>query len=200
MGFFYSSVTRKGPAQDRVVNYLRQQQRDAYVSPTVGGITVVYDRECEGLKAEVLHAVTSDLSRAFDCPALVVYLFDDDFLWYALYQYGQCVDVYNSAPAYFDDNLAPEPSGGDVTTLCAAFGCEQAAQEVDALLHFEPLAEDADGELVLPDTYLPAEQQHQALARALGLPAYCYSMGYYSIVGGNVPDDVDLSHLVKTLP
>jgi hypothetical protein len=78
--------------------------------------------------------------------------------------------VCGCVPPYFDDNLAPEPSGGDVATLCAAFGCEQVAREVDALLHFEPLAEDADGELVLPDTYLPAEQRHQALAHALGLP------------------------------
>jgi hypothetical protein len=199
VGFFYSIITLRGPTQDRVVSHLRHQQRDAYVSPTVDDITVVYDRECEDLNDEVLHAVTSDLSRAFDCVALVAFLFDDDFLWYALYQHGRRIDAYNSEPAYFDDDIAPDPSGGDAAALCSAFGRERAVREVDTLLHFEPLSEDEDGELVTPDSYLPAEQLHKALAQALGLPAYCYSMSYYSIERGPTPAGADRSLLVKTL-
>jgi hypothetical protein len=198
VGFFYSNITLKGPTQEQLATYLRLQQRDAYVSPTVNDITVVYDRECEDLKADVLHTVASHLSRAFECPALVAYLFDDDVLWYALYQHGHCVDTYNSVPDYFDDDQAAEPSGGDAAVLCAAFDVEHVARDVDALLHFAPLAEDDNGELVMPEGYLPAEQQHQALARTLGFPAYSSSMGYFSIVEGNVPEAADLSKLVKT--
>jgi hypothetical protein len=198
VGYFYSNITLKGPTQEQLVTYLRHAPRDAYVSPTVDGITVVYDRECESLHAEVLHQVTTDLSRTFACPALAAYLFDDDVFWYALYQRGCCVDTYNSEPAYFDESVAPEPSGGDAALLCAAFACDPMTHEMDALLHFAPLTEDEHGDLVIPEGFLPAEQQHAALARVLGLPTYAYGMGYYSIDSGHIPAKIDLANWIKT--
>lgn len=187
-----------------MVAYLRRRGRDAYVSPTVGGITVVYDLECESQNDEVLHMITSDLSRAFECPALTALLHDSAFLWYTLYQSGHCVDSYNSSPAYFDDDVAPEPMGGNAAILCATFEAEQAVQEVDRLLHIAPLTgnigDDDDEDFDILDTYLPAEDVHQAVARVLGWPAYTYSMGYSSILHENVPKGVDLSQLIKTVP
>jgi hypothetical protein len=204
MGFFYTNITLKGPTQEQVVSYLRRQSRDAYVSPTINDITVVYDRECEDQDTDVLQRVAFDLSRAFDCPALVALVHDDDVLWYALYEHGAYIDAYNSVPDYWDDSEPSEPSGGDARALCMAFGAEQAIQEVDALLHFAPLTDDPND--AAWDTYLPAEDLHQALARALGFPAYAYSMGYDFIASydsadeSNTPVGRDISRLVKTLP
>jgi hypothetical protein len=72
---------------------------------------------------------------------------------------------------------------------------ERAEREVEAILR---KAWDMDEDEEPPDDYLGAEERHQALAHALGLPPYCYSMGYYSIQGGNVPEGVDLAVLDRT--
>lgn len=196
MGFFYTSITLKGPTQEHVIAYLRERGRDAYVSPTMQGVTVVYDHACEGQDTDLIQAMTGDLSGAFDCPALAALLHDDDVFMYWLFRSGRLADEYNSEPAYWDDSRPSEPSGGDPRAICAAFGAERAEPEVEAILRS---AWGVDKDEWPPGDYLGAEVRHQALARALGLPPYCYSMGYASIGFGNVPEGVDLALLVRTM-
>jgi hypothetical protein len=196
MGFFYTSSTLKGPTQEQVIAHLREQGRDAFVSPTVQGVTVAYDQACEDQDTDLIQAVTGDLSRTFDCPALAVLLHDDDVLMYWLFRSGRLVDEYNSDPAYWDDSQQSEPSGGNPHAICAAFGVERAEHEVEAILRN---SWDIDKDEWPPDDYLAAEERHQALARTLGLPSYCYSMGYDSIQHGNVPEGVDVALLIRTI-
>ncbi len=66
MGSFYGNVTLWDPQQAAVAAYLDREGRAAYVSPTVGQATVIYD-PAEG---DAVLAVA--LSRTFNCPALVV--------------------------------------------------------------------------------------------------------------------------------
>jgi len=195
MGFFYTNITLKGPAQEQVVSHLRAQRRAAYVSPTINGITVVYDRECEGQHEAVLDTVTAGLSRALQCPALWALLHDDDVFVYALYNRGNRIDAYNSEPGYFgyDAEVPPLPSGGDARALCAAFGVDAAVAPVDALLRRWWVGHDVANK----DEGILAEDRHRAVAQALGWPPYTYSMGYHSIGFGNVPEGVDTARLIK---
>jgi hypothetical protein len=100
MGFFYTSVTLKGPTQEQVIAYLHERGRDAYVSPTIQGVTVVYDHACEGQDTDLIQAVTAGLSDTFECPALAALLHDDDDFLYWLFRSGRLADEYNSQPAY----------------------------------------------------------------------------------------------------
>ncbi len=112
MGLFYTNITLTGPAQEQVVTYLRAQQRTAYTSPTINGITVVYDRECESQDQTILNTVTAGLSHALHCPALWALLHDDDVFMYALYEHGTRVDAYNSEPGYFGWDSEDPPIPG----------------------------------------------------------------------------------------
>jgi hypothetical protein len=203
MGFFYTNITLKGPTQEQVLAYLRQERRQAYVSPTVAGVTVVYDRRCED-QDDTLRVLTCDLSRTYLCPALGALLHDDDVFWYVLYDQGEYIDEYDSEPGYFgyEGGQPPLPSGGDASKLCRAFGVgggritfavDDVTQRVARLLHVRKGMIDMDGQ-----PGLSAEERHQALAKALGLPPYSYSMGYYSIGVGNVPEGVAIPNLAST--
>lgn len=203
MGLFYTNITLKGPTQERVTAYLQQQRRDAYVSPTIAGVTVVYDRACEN-QDDTLRVLTCDLSRTFLCPALGALLHDDDVFWYVLYLKGEYLDEYNSDPGYFgyEGDEPPPPAGGDAVRLCRAFGIgvkritfgsDDITQRVARLLRVRWGRTDIDGQ-----PGLPAEERHHALAQALGFPPYAYSMGYYSIEVGNVPEGVAIPSLART--
>jgi hypothetical protein len=119
MGSYYGNVTLHGPQQAAVATYLDREGRAAYVSPTVGQATVIYDA------VEGDTALAAALSRAFTCPVLVVRNHDSDILQYELYDAGARTDAYDSWPGYFeedeDDDAPVVPSGGDPLRLCAAF-------------------------------------------------------------------------------
>src|SRR4051794_15044541 len=117
MGLTYANATIKGLSQEAVAAYLTSRGRNAFVSPTINGLTVIYHDDFDD---DFEYA--ADFSRQFSCPALVVYEFDDDLLNYQLYDAGRLIDDYDSFPAYFDDSKDPAPSGGDAQKLCAAFG------------------------------------------------------------------------------
>jgi hypothetical protein len=87
--------------------------------------------------------------------------------------------------------------------LCAAFGHVSATAAVEALLRqWDGGEDDEDDEVdeVDEDDALLAEERHQAIARARGLPVYAYSMGYYAIEGGNLPAGVEPARLLKITP
>jgi len=132
MGSFYGNMTFRGPQQAAVAAYLDREGWAAYVSPTVGQATVIYDA------AEGDAALAAALSRAFTCPALVVRVHDSDVLQYELDDAGARTDAYDSWPGYFDvdeDDDAPVvPSGGDPLRLCAAFAAAGAVDAVAAIL------------------------------------------------------------------
>jgi hypothetical protein len=190
MGFFYTTITLRGVEQTDVVAYLKRRHRDAYVSPTINDITVVYDREGEGQDTNVLEGLAGDLSAAFGIPAVAALLHDDDVFWYGLFVDGDQVDEYNSAPGYFGEADPGPPVGGDAARLARAFGAEDHIEKIDEILHAWDDDDWNEG--------FGAEERHQALAEALSLPPYAYSMGYYSIGFGNVPEGVDRTLLIKT--
>jgi hypothetical protein len=163
MGLTYSNMTVRGPTQEAVKEYLASIGQGAFVSPTVDGLTVVYHDDFD-LDFEY----AADFSRRFSCPVLVVHEFDNDLLNYQLYDAGQFVDDYDSAPDYFDESKDSAPSGGDAQKLCAAFGLMHLVDQVNAVLRHENNFSDDPAE----NNFLSGPDLHDNLVAALGLPPF----------------------------
>jgi hypothetical protein len=185
MGNFYTNITLRGPDQDATVAFLNEQRRPAYVAPTVNGCTIVFDEACETQDTDILEALAAQLSQRFACPALAVLNHDDDILWYKLYDAGQALDEYNSAPDYFGDEEGAQPTGGDARKLCRAFKAEQNLNEVERILR-------------AADEYVFALEQHDELVRALGLPTFAVGTGYNYLVEDDAPEGLDTGSLKHT--
>lgn len=187
MGTFYTNVTLKGVAQADAAAYLNSQQREAFVSPEVNGCIVVYDEQSEEMEIDTLEDFTTAISKHFGCPALAVYVYNGDFLWYLLFDAGKLVDEYNSMPHYFDEDEPTPPQGGDGAQLCAIFGVDPAlAPQLDYILRNE-------------DAYTFAVERHEDLVRVLGLHPAAVDVGFDYIDADDLPKWVtlDVGTLVK---
>lgn len=173
MGSSYSNITLRGPTQAQIVESLRKWQNIACISPTVNDFTVVFDEKSDSLDFDVIHTLTSRLSRRFRCPALAVAVYDDDVLCYFLYNNGRKVDEYQSAHGvWFEIRI---PTGGDTEKLCKLFGAPGIAEdEVD-----RALLGDYDG-----------SDHHHFLVKALGLPLFSVGLGYRYIQVDGVEDEI----------
>src|SRR5256885_10876113 len=80
MGSFYTNITLRTTQQFAVIDALKAQHRDAFVSRAENGCVVVCDRETEEQDIEELNSLASSLSGTFRCPALAVLNHDDDVL------------------------------------------------------------------------------------------------------------------------
>lgn len=190
MGNFYVNVTLRGAQQDQIAGHLGGLPCDAYVSPTVGGVTTVCEALCDSQDDAHIRTFAGALSERFRCPALAVLNHDDDVLWYGLYQAGVLDHEYNSAPDFFEDDLfgldedleadddgISVPEGGDAAVLCAAFGPAADPAAVETVLR---ALDDESG-------YVFAFERHEALARALTLPGFVVCSGYRSLERGDFP-------------
>lgn len=189
MGNFYTNVTLRGSDQDSIAGYMTEQKRNAYVSPTVNGFTVVYDEECESQETSILEGLASNLSKRFGCPALAVLNHDDDILWYKLFEAGELTDEYDSFPDYFDGDgeETAAPKGGDARKLCAAFDAGQNAAEVERILRAPNL-----------DAYTFASDRHEDLVKSLGMPTFSVGCGYNYIDQDELPEGLEPDGLKHT--
>ncbi len=194
MGSFYTNITLYKASQKQVADYLARQQRAAYVSPTVDDFTVVYDRETEDQDAKVLKKLAESLTKQFQCSGLASLVHDSDVYVYWLYDNGELLDSYNSLPSYFDaENDDPTPEGGDVVKLCKAFDRQNTSRDLAQLFQLvEQSNLGSDGA-----TYLLAEDIHARLVDILSMPSFAAFVGYTYIENGDVPEDLELSELIK---
>lgn len=191
MGNFYTNITLRGPQQGRVVEFLNQQGRNAYVSPTTGSFTVVCDEKCEEQDITVLQSLASSLSAQFNCPALALLNHDDDILVYTLYSDGTLVDEYDSSPSYFDPDAEPSnPIGGDAIKLCQIMGKADNVAEVENILRRSSHEDDG---------FVFEIERHEALVRALGLPAFSIGLGYTYIEQDEIPEGLDAGSLIRSV-
>ncbi len=194
MGSFYTNVTLFKVEQRNVADFLAQQKRKAFVSPTAGNFTVVYDQETEDQDTEVLKELAEDLTRQFGCTGLASLVHDSDVYMYWLYENGELIDTYNSLPDYFDsDSDDATPEGGDVKKLCKAFGRPEAESELTRIFSLVAQSNlDDPGE-----EYLLGEDIHDSLVRALAMPPFAAFTGYYSIENGELPEGLAEASLIK---
>jgi hypothetical protein len=175
-------MTLFAPDRAAVASALRRLKRSAFLSPTLDGHTVVFDEAIEEQDTEAIEQLGQLVTKELSCVAMTAVLHDDDVLYLWLFGKGKLRDHYNSCPAYFDDSLSPEPTGGDGQMICHAFGRPERAQEVEKLLRINLL--DA------PESEIPGERErHAALAAQLGMPSFVAGLGYSAIAGGYIPSE-----------
>jgi hypothetical protein len=168
VGNFYTNVTTIGPSQDELLVFLRQSRRSAFVSPTIHGLTVIYDQQADEQRVEDLHNVAALVSEKFSCRALSALVHDDDILFIAAYQNGELVTEYQSS------------AGREIRPLllCRLFGASKwRAARIWWTLYKPHL-------LVLFEVL-----RHHKLVRLLGLSDLAVGMGYDYIEDGELPVD-----------
>lgn len=187
MGWSYTHVALFGPDQQLVAAALANRQ--AVISPTINGFTLIADAEFDTHKQERIAAFGVEVSRRLHCVAMVVSEFDDDVLCYQLIESGQLVDEYNSEPDYFDfaaQHVPPRgPQGGDAERLCAALKRPDAREQVDRILRKQGAG-------------LQAPDRHRELAEALGMPVFSVGFDYGALQNGELPEGLDEFDVIFT--
>jgi hypothetical protein len=183
MGLFYSNLTVYRPERLQVLAALRRLRRSAFVSPTVSGHTVIFERVTEEQDADEIERFGMEITAALSCVALASVLHDDDVLYLWLFDTGIVRDHYDSLPQYFDPVAEPgPPEGGNSSLLCAAFDRPSHRERVDELLRANLLDDE------LPEVISELER-HRALAVELGMPSIVAGLTYSSIAGDYVPEE-----------
>jgi hypothetical protein len=181
MGLFYTNMTLFRPERTAAMAELRRLKRSAFLSPSVEGHTVVFDKAIDEQDTEAIEEIGKLITKPLSCAAMTAVLHDDDVLYLWLFENGKLLDHYNSCPAYFNDSLSPEPSGGDGELVCRVFGRQDWTKQVEKLLRMD---------IFSPESKIPGEQErHAALAAELGMPPFVAGLGYSAIAGGYIPDE-----------
>jgi hypothetical protein len=194
MGLFYTNIVLYKAKQQQIADFLNKQKRNAYVSPTVGEFTVIYDKETEDQDTRVLEKFAGLLTKKFSCAALASLVHDSDIYMYWLFDKGKLIDTYNSLPGYFDSAPGiPIPEGGDGIKICATF------EKLNALLEVEHIFELVKQSNLGAETheYLSGEDIHAALVRALDMPSFVSFTGYYTLENANLPEELERISLIK---
>lgn len=183
MGLFYTNVCVYKPQRTKLIDALRQLNRVAFVSPTIGGHTVVFDEAMDHLDFDVIEELGCVITKSLSCSAVGAALHDDDVLYLWLFQHGQIRDHYNSSPAYYDADAEPAPpTGGDARLLCAGFDRAGREQRVEQLLRADLIEDELSG---IPSDF----ERHAALAHELGMPPFVAGVCFSSIAGDYVPQE-----------
>jgi hypothetical protein len=182
MGLFYSNLTVYRPERSKLLPELRRLRRCAFVSPTFGGHTVIFDQLMEDQDGDEIERLGMDITAALSCVALASMLHDDDVLYLWLFDKGKVRDRYISLPQYFDPVAEPgPPEGGDSGLLCAAFDRQSHRERVHELLRANLLDDELPG--------FDERERHQALAIEFRIPTIVAGLTFSSIAGGYVPDE-----------
>lgn len=193
MGNFYTNLTAVTDDAPAVVRALEALGRTAFVTPARNGRVLVYDAACEDQDVQTLSDLCRDLSLALDCPVWGVLDHDDAVLVYELWESGEGVDEYNSAPGYGseDDDMLTEdddddggPEGGDAEALAEAFSAYGAVAEIEALLSN-------------PSAFAFAFELHLRLCRHLGVPQEWAVCGFNGLEGGDVIEGLAIEDLTR---
>ena len=186
MGGSFNHLALFGPTRQQVAEVLAD--REAAISPTVNGFTLVADEESESLDSKRILAVSTEVSKTLRCPALLIQQFKGDVLCYSLFDNGTLVDDYNSEPDYYDfeaKHVPPRgPQGGDAERLCTLLSRTGARERVDHILHRQ-------------DPTLDAHQRYRELADALGIPGFSVGFGV-GVLHRNYPEGLEESAVFLT--
>ncbi|EAZ91816.1 hypothetical protein [Crocosphaera chwakensis] len=165
MGPSFTNIIVKGQTQDILVNYLKQLNRIAYVSPTENDYTVVYDQKSEQ-DLKQLSDLANQISKDLTCLAFAILIYDESVFCYELYEQGKLLDEYNSNPDIHDNNYNLNnlafPEGGDAEKICNKLGVKSMIDKVRPILR-EPNNS---------EFYLLASTRHKRLVKVLGIPIF----------------------------
>ena len=151
--------------------YLNALKRHTFVLPPTKGFVIVCDEESDTLDTRISSGLTNQLTNQFKCIGLAVINFDDDILWYQLFQNGKLLDEYNSNPDYFEASEHSGAIGGNAQTLCDCFEKPSRVARVDGILH-----------TLHGEGYIFENQRHIDLAKALGFPIQQIHLSYGDLI------------------
>jgi hypothetical protein len=163
MGNFYCDFTTRGPSVDEIEQALRRHRRVAYITPTVNGNTVIFDKASNELDQLEIDTLGEMLSRELNCVTIAAAVADDDELWIGLYELGELRIEYDSRGAC-----------RGAGAFSRAMGKGWKAPIVWLILHWP---------------YMIFESwRHALLARALGIPGWCVASGFGYIEEDELPE------------
>jgi hypothetical protein len=168
VGNFYTNVTTIGPGHEEIVQFLRDARHTAFVSPSEGGVTVIYDQACDEQRVEDLHELAAKLTKHFGCCAASALVHDDDVLFFAAYSKGELITEYDSSVGR---EIEPR-------RLCQTFGVSIVRTPLVWLA------------LTMPHLFFVFETaRHGLLVRLLKLSQHAVGTGYTYIEKGEPPED-----------
>ncbi|WP_433612042.1 hypothetical protein ACQP2P_00120 [Dactylosporangium sp. CA-139114] len=199
MGTSYETVLVAAEFDD-VVGVVRATGRAALVVPVVAGRVAVIPRE-EDWGGALLKPVALPVSQMLHCPVLTCEVFDSDVVLCSVYEDGRPTHRYVSElemiVEWFEDSDGEFKARLDGKVLPpdqlpkGALGADAAA--------FAPFAV-GDADLGAIDAALrnvdgssSAEEQHEAILRALGLPVEALTVAFRHVRGGQFADAVGLN-------
>lgn len=188
MGNFYVNITTKGPDNQSVVNYIKENNYTAYVSPTINNVTTIYETICDTQMFNYISDLLKDISETLNCVAIAMVNHDDDFLAYEIYEAGKIHHEYDSSPESFNDTELQSPSGGDAKYLCRVFGVEDNESRVEKILMTNDDSENG---------YIFEIERHKDLWKALNLPPYAVGIGFNYISEGEIPEGLTQEELIE---
>jgi len=187
LGFKYANITLQTINQQEVALYLNTLQRKAFVLPATKGFVIACDEECDQDNSLLL-ILTNQLSVQFGCIGIGIINFDDDILWYQLYQNGKLLDEYNSNPDYFENGEHRGPIGGNPQILCELFNKPTSIVKVGKILRALP-----------GEGYTFENDRHSDLAKTLGWASPYLRLGYKDLAALDDGKD-DLTLFARPLP
>ncbi|MGP8201268.1 MAG: hypothetical protein ACLQU4_17395 [Limisphaerales bacterium] len=153
----------------------------AYVSPAKDGWVTVYDEESDSQNGAVLQRIASGLSRALKTDVLGFMVHDSDIAMYWLYQSGDLLDEFNSAPDYLGnavDDATRDRLRGKAELLLPLCVAGTTTEQIGAAIH-------PTEEPVFAEDYLAK------LAPLLGIDETRINLGfeYFTNEGSDILDD-----------
>lgn len=170
MGNFYCNFMIRGPSADDIERVLRDHRRVTYVTPTINGKTVVFDKAAGELNQIEVDRVGEMLSRELNCLLIAAAVADDDELWLALYEGGELHAEYHSRGS---------------RRGAGAFSRAMRKRWVTPIVW-----------LILHWPYVIFESwRHALFPKVLGVPGSCVASGFAYIEADELPDGLKLSDL-----
>jgi hypothetical protein len=102
MGAFFVNYHVRSDSMARVRDALSPMVKSAaYVSPSKAGWVTVYEKSSDQQDDQIIRRIANELSTALKTAIVSFLVHDSDIFMYWLFQSGQLVDEFNSAPDYF---------------------------------------------------------------------------------------------------
>ncbi len=172
---------------EALVQLLAKWKRTAYVSKSTDGICFIYDEKCEQDDKE-LGKLSKKLTKELSLVALAIINHDDGVLAYWIYEDGNLLDKYNSAPSYFDDKKkSARQQGGKPEIICGVFNHKEKIAKIESILRHP--SSDKGG-------YIFETERHSDLCRELGINDELATTSFGDIDSNqSVPNDfIEIGH------
>lgn len=181
MGSKYVSFAVHRPDPERVADLLRRGGYKAIITPPQSDYVVVYEEKSEFDEDQITEVGTL-LSREADALVFAALNFDEDVFAYWLFEKGHLLDSFNSHPRFGEVSKSDdEPRGGDAQRLRQAFGTKASSAAVEAILQGD---------------YVFVTEQHEQLAKLLGLPSWSVGLGYEYVADGELEEELEGQQLI----